>query len=111
MKSLIPVLALIAPLAHALPEFDTDLVGHCRRGVEAELSAAIRDACVGPTFVKAVTDIDENVYTVEFTRPACRAGGEAEITLGPREQLQRDGRTLVGRCLIQQVKINDHWND
>ena len=111
MKSLLPVLAFLAPLAHALPEFDTDLVGQCRQYTEGAIAAANRYACGGPAFVKGVTDIDGERYTVDFVQPACDLNGEAELSFGLHEEAQRDGKTLVTRCQLLRVKVTDSGRD
>jgi len=106
-KLLLPLILFAAPVVHALPEFDTELVGNCRRAAELEISARNQSGCPGPAFVRKVTDIDDNRYTVEFVRPACRIEGEAELTFGLHEELNQDGHILVTRCQLRDVRISD----
>lgn len=107
MKSVIVALALAAPFAHALPEFDTKLVGLCRQEAQAAISAKIRDACPGPTFVKDLTDIDDEIYTVDFVRPACRTSGTAELRMPLHEEFKQGDQVLIGKCRIDAVDIVD----
>lgn len=111
MKAILPILALLAPTAYALPEFDTSIVGPCRDAVQFQIAAANQYACPSGVVLGDVTDVDGNRYTVDFKQPACGISGEAEITFGRHEQTDVKDRTLIPRCELLRTRVTDSGRD